>query len=70
ENPEMTAKEAMEVSERMMQGNKWRLFCLNISFIGWNLLGMLSLGIGMLWVNPYQNAAVAAFYDEISREPL
>lgn len=70
ENPEMTAKEAMEVSERMTQGNKWRLFCLNISFIGWNLLGMLSLGIGMLWVNPYQNAAVAAFYDEISREPL
>lgn len=70
ENPEMTAKEAMEVSERMMQGNKWRLFCLNISFIGWNLLGMLSLGIGMLWVNPYQNAAIAAFYDEISREPL
>lgn len=70
ENPEMTAKEAMEVSERMMQGNKWRLFCLNISFIGWNLLGMLSLGIGMLWVNPYQNAAVAAFYDEISRQPL
>ena len=70
ENPEMTAKEAMEVSEKMMVGNKWRLFCLQFSFIGWNILGVLSLGIGMLWVTPYQNAAVAAFYDEISREPL
>ena len=70
ENPEMTAKEAMEVSQKMMQGNKWRLFCLEFSFIGWKLLGALSLGIGMLWVNPYYNAAVAAFYDEISREPI
>lgn len=70
ENPEMTAKEAMEVSQKMMQGNKWRLFCLEFSFIGWKLLGALSLGIGMLWVNPYCNAAIAAFYDEISREPL
>lgn len=70
ENPEMTAKEAMEVSQKMMRGNKWRLFCLNLSFIGWNILGVLSLGIGMLWVNPYHNAAVAAFYDEISREPI
>lgn len=70
ENPEMTAKEAMEVSQKMMQGNKWRLFCLNISFIGWYMLGVLSLGIGMLWVKPYHNAAVAAFYDEVSRQPL
>ena len=35
ENPEMTAKEAMQVSEKMMAGNKWRLFCLQFSFIGW-----------------------------------
>lgn len=70
ENPEMTAKEAMQVSEKMMVGNKWRLFCLQISFIGWQLLCVLSLGIGFLWLKPYMNAAVAAFYDEVSREPL
>lgn len=70
ENPEMTAKEAMNVSQKMMKGNKWRLFCLELSFIGWKILGVLSLGIGMLWVTPYYNAAIAAFYDEISREPL
>lgn len=70
ENPEMTAKEAMQVSEKMMVGNKWRLFCLQISFIGWQFLCILSLGIGFLWLTPYMNAAIAAFYDEISREPL
>lgn len=70
ENPEMTAKEAMQVSEKMMVGNKWRLFCLQISFIGWQFLCVLSLGIGFLWLKPYMNAAIAAFYDEISREPL
>ena len=70
ENPEMTAKEAMQVSEKMMAGNKWRLFCLQFSFIGWQLLCILSLGIGFLWLTPYMNAATAAFYDEISREPL
>ena len=42
ENPEMTAKEAMKVSEKMMAGNKWRLFCLQFSFIGWQLLCILS----------------------------
>lgn len=70
ENPEMTAKEARKVSEKMMAGNKWRLFCLQFSFIGWQLLCILSLGIGFLWLTPYMNAATAAFYDEISREPL
>lgn len=70
ENPEMTAKEAMQVSEKMMAGNKWRLFCLQFSFIGWQILCILSLGIGFLWLTPYMNAAIAAFYDEISREPL
>lgn len=72
ENPEMSAKEAMEVSMRMMDGNKWRLFCLQLSFIGWEILCIFSLGIGFLWLNPYVNAATAAFYDEVSRsgEPM
>lgn len=70
ENPEMTAKEAMEVSIQMMQGNKWRLFCLEFSFIGWGLLCFLSLGIGYLWLNPYINASIAAFYDDVSRESV
>lgn len=68
ENPEMSAKEAMEVSMQMMKGNKWRLFCLQLSFIGWGILCIFTLGIGFLWLSPYMNAATAAFYDEVSRQ--
>ena len=68
ENPEMTAKEAMTVSIDMMRGNKWRMFCLELSFIGWGILSTLTLGIGFLWLSPYMNAAYAAFYDEVSRK--
>ena len=60
----------MEVSMQMMKGNKWRLFCLQLSFIGWAILCVLTLGIGYLWLNPYMNAAIAAFYDEVSREEV
>ena len=68
ENPEMSAKEAMEVSMGMMKGNKWRLFCLQLSFIGWGILCIFTIGIGFLWLSPYMNAATAAFYDEVSRQ--
>lgn len=66
ENPEMTASEALERSKEMMYGNRWRLFCLEFSFIGWTLLCLLTCGIGNLWLVPYQQASVAAFYREIS----
>ncbi len=70
ENPEISAGEAMDVSQKMMKGNKWRLFCLGLSFIGWDFLNLFTLGIGSLWLTPYKNAATAAFYDEISRQPV
>ena len=66
ENPELTAREALARSKEMMEGNRWRLFCLEISFIGWAYLCILTLGIGSLWLTPYQQASHAAFYREIS----
>lgn len=63
----MGALEAIEESKRLMDGNKSRLFCLDLSFIGWDILGMITLGIGMIFVRPYENAAHAAFYREITR---
>ena len=66
EHPEMTASEAIAASKEMMKGNKWRLFCLRISFIGWAFLCIFTLGIGNLWLNPYQYVSEAAFYREIS----
>ena len=66
EHPELTAGEAIERSKQMMHGNRFRLFCLQFSFIGWSLLCALTLGIGNLWLTPYVQAATAAFYREVS----
>ncbi len=66
ENPELTASEAIEQSKFMMYGNRWRMFCLQFSFIGWDILATLTFGIGYLWLNPYKQAAYAAFYRDVS----
>ena len=67
ENPSLTAKEAIKISQEKMQGHKWELFCLGFSFIGWEVLAILTLGIGYIFLNPYISAAYAAFYrDKIS----
>lgn len=62
ENPEMKASEAIRASKELMRGHKAELFVLNLSFIGWMLLSILTFGIGFLWLNPYMEAAHAAFY--------
>ena len=66
EHPELTASEAIEKSKQMMSGNRFRLFCLQLSFIGWSILCVFTFGIGNLWLTPYKQAATAAFYREIS----
>lgn len=66
EHPEMEASEALTKSKEMMYGNRWRLFCLDFSFIGWSFLSALTLGIGNLWLLPYKQTATAAFYRDLS----
>ena len=66
DNPELTATEALKKSKEMMIGNRWRLFCLQFSFIGWGILASLTFGIGNLFLNPYMSAARADFYREVS----
>lgn len=65
DDPEITSKEAFKKAKAMMQGNKWRLFKLNFSFIGWILLCCLTLGIGTFFLVPYIEAANAEFYMEL-----
>lgn len=65
EDPEMTASDAIAASKRMMEGNRWRLFCLEFSFIGWLFLCAFTLGIGNLFLTPYRAAAKAAFYRDL-----
>ena len=68
EHPEMTPSQALKASSELMNGYKWDLFCLGLSFIGWAILNVFTLGIGSLWLNPYMNAAYAAFYRRVTRE--
>lgn len=63
DNPDMGIMEAINESKKMMRGNKWKFFCLNLSFIGWGILCLLTLGIGFLWLLPYMEVSVIAFYD-------
>lgn len=69
ENPDMKAKDAIKASEQLMNGHKWELFCLGFSFIGWHLLNLFTLGIGTFFLNPYTNAAYAAFYRNLTNQP-
>ncbi len=62
DDPNISANDARKKSMEMMKGNKWRLFCLEFSFIGWILLSLLTFGILMLWVAPYMEVAMAKFY--------
>ena len=65
EHPELTASEAIAQSKAMMDGSRWRLFCLHLSFIGWDLLCALTFGLGNLVLTPYKQAAEAAFYRDL-----
>lgn len=68
DNPELKFNGAIERSMAMMEGHKMEAFLLGISFIGWLLLGVLTLGIGMLWVTPYMSTAYAHFYDYVKED--
>ena len=66
ENPGISAREALEKSKKLMKGNKLRFFLLGLSFIGWEILVVLTLGIAGIWVSPYMQASYAEFYREIA----
>lgn len=68
EHPNMTASQAIRHSEDLMDGHKSDLFILDLTFIGWNILAVLTLNLGNIALNPYKNAAYAAFYRQIQTE--
>ena len=65
DDPNIGIMEALNKSKKMMYGYKWKYFCLGLRFIGWTLLGCLSLGIGFLWIMPYLYTSYAKFYDDV-----
>lgn len=66
DDPLISAKEALEKSKKMMDGNKKKLFFLSFRFLGWALLSMLTFGIGFLWLMPYMQVTYAKFYQDVS----
>ena len=67
DHPEYDWKRAITESRRMMDGYKWKYFCVGLSFFGWMIVGALTFGIGMLWIAPYMAAADACFYEDLKR---
>lgn len=65
---EISSKDAFKKAKQMMKGNKWRLFKLEFSFIGWYFLCFLTIGIGTFFLIPYISAATAEFYVELKNK--
>ena len=65
EDDAIGSMDALKKSKEMMDGYKWKYFCLGLRFIGWALLCILTLGIGFLWLSPYIQISYAKFYEDI-----
>ena len=67
EYPDMDRKEAFAKSREMMYGNKWKAFVLDLSFIPWDILSGITIGIvGLFYVSPYKDATDAELYDTLA----
>jgi len=68
DEPSIGVLEAITRSRQMMDGHKMEAFLLILSFIGWFFLGLITIGIGFLWIIPYVSVTLAKFYDRIRGE--
>ena len=62
ENPHMDSARALEISRQMTNGQKFEIFFLELSFIGWTILSLITCGIGFLFLTPYMQATYAELY--------
>ena len=69
ENPDINWRDALAQSKEMMRGNKWATFVLELSFLGWFLLGFLVCCVGTLFIQPYYNATLAQLYLKLRHKP-
>ncbi len=68
DNPELSAMDAIRKSRELMNGHKWDLFVLDLSFIGWIFLCLLTCGIGFFFLAPYIEMAHVEFYRELTEQ--
>lgn len=67
DNPDLSPNECITESRKMMDGYKWKYFLLNLSFIGWILLGVLTFGILYIWLLPYMSETAVGFYEHLKK---
>lgn len=67
DNPGMKPMEALKKSQQMMKGYKGKLFMLYLSFLGWSMLCVLTLGIGYFWLQPYMGLSLGNFYEDLKK---
>ena len=65
DHPDYGWKACIDESRQLMDGHKWEKFVLDLSFLGWIIVGSLCLGVGTLWVTPYMEATNAQFYEYV-----
>lgn len=65
DHPDYNWRACINESRRLMNGHKWEAFVLDLSFLGWLIVGALCLGVGTLWVTPYMEASKAQFYEYV-----
>ena len=70
DQPELANNAAIEKSMAMMDGNKMKLFLLDLSSIGWAILCLFTFGIGFLFLQPYVQSAHAAFYEDLKAQTV
>lgn len=70
DNPNLGYKRALQLSQQMTQGEKWDIFILDLSFLGWYILGAMVLGIGVLFVQPYYDSTNAKLYLKLRQNAI
>ena len=71
DHPELSATDTITLSRKMMDGNKWRTFVMDLSFLGWILLGAVTFGlVNLFWTSPYMYSTGAALYDELKAKQV
>ncbi|MGM0337302.1 DUF975 family protein [Enterococcus sp. AZ007] len=63
----LSALDTITASRKMMDGYKGKLFLLDLSFIGWHILSIATLGLGYLWLSPYIQVTKSAFYENLAK---
>lgn len=70
ENPSLDRKRAFEITKALTMGNKWRIFCFGLSFIGWILLSYFTCGIGLIFLMPYVQASFVQLYYDLKAQAI